>query len=123
MSTVLVTGGSGFIGSHCLEPLAAAGFDVHAVQSSGPSREGPRVTWHTTNLLVESEVELLVEAVQPTHLLHLAWFATPGVFPTAAINAHWAEASLMLVRRFAECGGRRVVSAGTSYEYDWQYGF
>ncbi len=32
-SDVLLTGASGFIGHHCLEPLRARGYEVHAVSS------------------------------------------------------------------------------------------
>jgi nucleoside-diphosphate-sugar epimerase len=123
MSTVLVTGASGFIGSHCLEPLVAAGLDVHAVRSSGPALERDGVVWHHADLLNDADVARLVETTQSTHLLHLAWFAIPGLFPSAVDNFYWTEASLSLYRRFAAHGGRRVVSAGTSYEYDWRYGF
>lgn len=123
MSTVLVTGGSGFIGSHCLAPLVMAGFDVHAVRSSGAPLALDGVTWQQADLLDDAEIMRLVETVQPTHLLHLAWFATPGLFPSAIENFHWTKASLSLYRRFAENGGHRVVTAGTSYEYDWRYGY
>ena len=123
MSTVLVTGASGFIGSHCLEPLLAAGLDVHAVRSSRPALERDGVVWHRADLLNDADLARVVETVRPTHLLHLAWFAIPGLFPSAVENFYWTEASLNLYRHFAEHGGRRVVTAGTSYEYDWAYGF
>jgi len=123
VSTVLVTGGSGFIGSHCLGTLVARGLDVHAVRAGRPGIEADGVTWHTADLLEEPDIARLVEAVRPTHLLHLAWVATPGVFPSSIENFRWTQASLSLYRAFAESGGRRVVTAGTSYEYDWRYGY
>jgi nucleoside-diphosphate-sugar epimerase len=123
VSSVLVTGGSGFIGSHCLEPLVAAGFDVHAVRSSAAALELDGVVWHQADLLEDADLTRLIQAVRPTHLLHLAWFATPGLFPSAVDNFYWTEASLSLYRHFAEHGGHRIVTAGTSYEYDWRYGF
>jgi uncharacterized protein YbjT (DUF2867 family) len=33
MKRVLLTGASGFIGKHCIAPLKARGYDVHAVSS------------------------------------------------------------------------------------------
>jgi nucleoside-diphosphate-sugar epimerase len=123
VSTVLVTGGSGFIGSHCLGTLVAHGLDVHAVRAGRPGIEADGVTWHTADLLEEPDIARLVEAVRPRYLLHLAWVATPGVFPSSVENFRWTQASLSLYRAFAESGGRRVVTAGTSYEYDWRYGY
>ena len=48
---VLLTGATGFIGHHCIEPLKARGFEVHAV-SSKPMKSGAGgVHWHQANLL------------------------------------------------------------------------
>ena len=123
MSTVLVTGGTGFIGSHAVATLVARGLDVHAVRAARPAVEVEGVTWHTADILDDRELTQLVEAVRPTHLLHLAWIATPGVFPNSTENFRWVQASLGLYRAFAEGGGGRIVTAGTSYEYDWRYGY
>jgi nucleoside-diphosphate-sugar epimerase len=123
LSTVLLTGGSGFIGSHCIETLLGAGLEVHAVCSSREGRAADGVVWHRADLLDEADVAGLFSRVRPTHLLHLAWFATPGLFPTDAMNYRWTSASLDMLRHFVENGGSRVVTAGTSYEYDWRYGF
>lgn len=124
MKKVLLTGGAGFIGRHCLPILASQGYEVHAVFSS--SREGqerPSVArWHKANLFDRAEVEQLVAEVEPTHLLHFAWVTKPGIYWNAAENLAWVEASLELLRAFAKHGGRRVVMAGTCAEYDWTQG-
>jgi nucleoside-diphosphate-sugar epimerase len=60
-----------------------------------------------------------VASVEPTHLLHFAWDATPGKYWTSVDNLGWVQSSLALVREFARAGGRRVVMAGTCAEYDW----
>jgi nucleoside-diphosphate-sugar epimerase len=57
--------------------------------------------------------------VQPSHLLHLAWYAEPGAFWSSAENLRWVEASLRLLRSFADHGGRRAVLAGSCAEYAW----
>ena len=56
----------------------------------------------------------------PTHLLHLAWYAEPGLFWRSPENLRWVEASLRLLRAFAEHGGQRAVMAGSCAEYAWQ---
>jgi len=58
-------------------------------------------------------------AVAPTHLLHFAWDAEHGRFWTSAENLRWVEATLRLLRAFAEHDGRRAVLAGTCAEYAW----
>jgi nucleoside-diphosphate-sugar epimerase len=61
-----------------------------------------------------------VNAVRPTHLLHLAWYAEPGQFWNSVENLRWLEASLRLFRAFAAAGGERAVCAGTCAEYGWE---
>jgi nucleoside-diphosphate-sugar epimerase len=120
---VLVTGASGFIGSHTLRPLRERGYEVHAVSRSGEGPDEPGVTWHASDLLQPGAPRALVEAVRPTHLLHLAWFVVPGKLITAPENFDWVTASFELVRRFGEAGGKRVAVCGSGYEYDWSYGY
>jgi nucleoside-diphosphate-sugar epimerase len=104
---VLVTGASGFIGSHCVRVLNARDFEVHA-----PTRA-------QLNLMDVSQAEALIKSLRPTHLLHLAWYVEPGLYWTSPENLKWLEASSALLRLFALHGGERVVVAGTCAEYDW----
>jgi nucleoside-diphosphate-sugar epimerase len=123
VTRVLVTGGTGFIGRQALAPLAERGFEVHAVARREPPAElAPLATWHRFDLLEYDAAEAAVAAVEPTHLLHLAWFAEHGAFWTSPENVRWVEASLRLLRAFAAAGGRRAVLAGTCAEYDWSFG-
>ena len=123
MNRVLLTGASGFVGRHCIEPLLANGYEVHAV-SSRPQADGPEgVTWHEVDLLQPGSAKKLVDEVHPTHLLHLAWYVVPGKLISSAENFRWVMASMDLVQHFAEQGGQRVVVCGSAYEYDWNYGY
>jgi nucleoside-diphosphate-sugar epimerase len=123
MKRVLVTGASGFIGQHCLPLLLSQGFDVHAVTSQDYPRENRRETWYRANLLDARQTETLIANVTPSHLLHLAWIATPGTYLNSTDNLRWLQASIELSRQFVERGGKRIVAAGTCAEYDWRYGF
>jgi nucleoside-diphosphate-sugar epimerase len=123
MKKVLVTGASGFIGSHCLQPLIARGFEVHAVHARAEQLPKSSLTWHRADLLDPVALAALVRDVQPTHLLHLAWYVTPGKVIGAVANLHWTKATLELYESFVEHGGVRAVSSGSSYEYDWRYGY
>jgi len=117
---VLVTGASGFIGRHALQPLLRRGFEVHAVTSREPPRQAPPgVRWHRADLLAPAGPGDLLAAAAPTHLLHFAWYAEHGRFWTSAENLRWTAATIALVQAFAERGGRRAVLAGTCAEYRW----
>ncbi|MFO0902209.1 MAG: NAD(P)-dependent oxidoreductase [Pirellulales bacterium] len=117
MKRVLITGARGFIGRYCLEPLQRRGYQVTAATSSRDLPRGTGAEWRTADLLDPAQTAQLIEEVRPTHLLHLAWFAKPGVYWNAAENLQWLEASQSLLSCFQRCGGRRVVGAGTCAEY------
>ena len=118
---VLVTGAAGFIGRQCIAPLLAKGYEVHAISSKPPGEDGI-VHWHKADLLDARQCGDLVRQVQPTHLLHFAWYAVPGKYWTSAENLRWVQASLELMQAFAAVGGKRIVMAGTCAEYDWSFG-
>ena len=119
---VLVTGASGFIGLQVVAALSSMGIEVHSAGlNTLPGDENKRA--RRCDLLSHEAVERLLRAVSPTHLVHLAWYVEHGKFWRSAENLAWLEASLHLVRRFAEGGGQRVVVAGTCAEYDWRHGY
>lgn len=118
---VLVTGGSGFIGQYCLGQLHAKGYEVHAV-SSVPQINTLGVQWHHVNLLDMEQARTLIRAVKPSHLLHLAWCTHHGKYWTSLANLNWVQTSLALIQEFTECGGERLVTAGTCAEYEWGHG-
>lgn len=120
MRRVLVTGASGFIGRHTAPDLLERGFEVHVVQAPGfPALTWPGVRIHTADLLEPKAQTALLEAVQPTHMLHLAWYVAHGAFWTSLENVRWVKASLDLLQAFAANGGQHWVGAGTCAEYDW----
>lgn len=121
MKRVLVTGGSGFIGRHTLEPLVRLGYDVHAVSRHEGSPMGG-VAWHAADLLDAAATRTLVNALAPTHLLHAAWSVTPGKYATSPENLAWVRASLELFEAFTGAGGRHALVTGTCFEYDWTGG-
>lgn len=117
-----MTGASGFIGRQCLHALREYGFESHALSSRLDDEMADGIVWHRANLLDPAELDRVVGEVEADLLLHLAWYATPGVFWTSLENYRWVAASLQLFRAFAEAGGRRIVAAGSCAEYDWSAG-
>jgi nucleoside-diphosphate-sugar epimerase len=118
MGRVLLTGATGFIGSHVIDPLLARDHEIHAIaRRPGPPRDG--VVWYEADLLEPLAAERVVLESRADSLLHLGWYAVPGSFWTAPENERWIDASLRLLRAFGEGGGRRAVMAGTCAEYRW----
>jgi len=105
-----------------LKPLRKRGFEVHAVARRAPEGGAGEIRWHNAELMDSAERERLLAQAQPTHLLHLAWYAEHGKYWTSTENLRWVETSLALLRGFVENGGRRAVIAGTCAEYDWRHG-
>lgn len=120
---VLVTGAGGFIGRCSIAPLLNKGYEVHAVLSAdsqhAPPEELRGASLHAADLLDQAAVDALLDAVSPSHLLHFAWIATPGVYWQSPDNALWLNASQHLLRRFKAVVGKRAVMAGSCAEYDW----
>ena len=115
MRRIALTGVSGFIGREMPVLLRANGFEVHCL-GRGSAPEG--CIGHRIDLL-NGDPTPVIAKIGATHLLHLAWFAEPGLFWNAPENLDWVAASLRLVRAFARSGGERAVFAGSCAEYDW----
>jgi nucleoside-diphosphate-sugar epimerase len=114
---VLVTGATGFVGRHAIRLLEARGYEVHATFHR--QRGDLEVDGIGVDLLDPRDIDWVFESVQPSHLLHFAWYAVPGKFWTAPENAAWVEASIRLLRGFTDHGGVRAVMTGSCAEYDW----
>jgi nucleoside-diphosphate-sugar epimerase len=120
---VLVSGAGGFIGRWSVPALLRLGYEAHAVLSGNASRDVPEqlrgARIHFADLYDDSRVDELLREVRPTHLLHFAWIATPGLYWNSAENFRWVSASERLLRSFRAHGGIRVMMAGSCAEYDW----
>ena len=119
---VLVSGAGGFIGRWSVPALHGLGYEVHAVRSrTGQVRcaQLSEAHIHIADLLDDRAIDELLKTVGPTHLLHFAWIATPGVYRTSGDNYRWLASSQHLLRAFRAQGGERAVLAGSCAEYDW----
>ena len=121
---VAITGLNGFIGQHMIAPLTELGYEIVGIgRSVAATYLAQQVEWYRADLLQPGVPSTVIKAVQPTHLLHLAWYTEHGKFWQSPVNTAWVQASLELLRAFAEQGGRRCVFTGSCAEYDWRYGF
>jgi len=120
-----LTGASGFIGRHTIPYLLKNGCEVHALfrdhEPEIKDRKG--LLWHKCDILDPAARERLCDEIKASHLLHFAWCTAPGEYWTSPENMKWEQASLDLVMKFADNGGKRAVIAGTCAEYDWGHGY
>lgn len=125
-ATVLVTGGTGFIGSHLVRRLANDGVEVHTVTSTVSSVFPPRlidarnqITLHEANLCDRSAVDRLAEQIKPTHVFHLGAFTHVGkswgrVDECVQTNV---QGTVNLLQALDRAGYQRFVNVGTSEIY------
>jgi nucleoside-diphosphate-sugar epimerase len=117
VTRVLITGATGFIGRHCLERLLNSGDEIHAVSRTPPQSAVGRAQWHAADLRDPAAARNLIETVGASHLLHLAWEATPRLYAGSPENLRWLIGGTAMLTAFGEGGGQRFVGAGSSAEY------
>lgn len=115
---VLVTGATGLIGKELVLPLLEAGFDVYAITIDENNPDN-RVHWLKGSLFDEKFIKECMEKLMPEYLLNMAW-ATTGDYLKSDINYSFLNAGVSLLKHFKDNGGKRVVYAGTCFEYKFK---
>jgi nucleoside-diphosphate-sugar epimerase len=114
---VLLTGATGFIGSHVARRLSSAGHEVTALVLPGDGRGAIRDLERELRI-VESDLLAGPPRVDAELCIHLAWYVEPGRYLSAPQNADFLCASFRLAQALPAGGCRRLVVAGTYFEYD-----
>jgi len=125
----LVTGATGFVGSHLLDALLAEGVEVHATRRwssrmtllSHIRDVEERVQWHLCDLTDPFSVDGVIERVRPERIFHLgaqsfvqpSWGAPELYFRTNTLGTLYL---LEALRRY-ELQQTRVLLPGSGEEY------
>lgn len=127
MKTVLVTGGTGFVGRQILKALADKNVGVRAVARSGREADlaaHPVVTEivSSASLFHESQEWWKTVAEGVDLVIHAAWYAEPGKYLTSPQNIDCLTGTLTMAKGCIDAGIRRFVGIGTCFEYDLTQG-
>ena len=120
MSTVLVTGGSGFLGTSVVRGLAAAGHRVLSADLRTPADPAPGVEHLVMDVTDPSDVEAAFAGRDVEVVVHLASVVTPGRDSTRALeHAVDVQGTRHVLDACLAHGVRRVVvsSSGAAYGY------
>ena len=118
--TVLVTGASGFMGSHLCRRLLDSGASVHGIYRTAPAGDAGNVRWWRVDLGDAQAVRALIADLRPDVVFHLAGFVSgdrrlDAVLPALQSNL---VGTVHLLSALAEFSCRRVVIAGSMEEPD-----
>jgi nucleoside-diphosphate-sugar epimerase len=69
---ILITGGSGFIGTNLVDHFAVLGHTVINLDGNVPRKKEHQVYWRNADLLNAQAVTQIVKEFLPTHVVHLA---------------------------------------------------
>jgi|GEM_PF-395093 len=118
--TIVVTGGTGFIGREVLPLLSEAGFKIRLVVRALPADREPN-----SNLQIIQSPDLFAESPDwwssvcsgANQVLHLAWIATPGKYLDSEINYECLQGTVAFAQGAIAAGVRHFTGIGTCLEY------
>ena len=122
MKKVLITGGTGFIGTHVVQELLDKGYEVHSLVYPPFAPEQKNLFQYEMNLMDEVAIKKFFAERQFENLIHLAWYVGPKCH-VHDLNMDWLIATMNLLKAFKEQGGKVFLGAGTCSEYEYKYGY
>lgn len=125
--TILLTGGTGFVGRQLASQLMTRGFSIRHVVRKGRAGELPRdgaiESIIETDDLFAEPVERCAEMCHGIDtVVHAAWYAEPGHYLASERNFACLAGSLNLGRGAVIAAVRRFIGIGTCFEYDTSVG-
>jgi UDP-glucose 4-epimerase len=118
LSTVFVTGASGFIGSHLCQRLVAEGHQVHGLSRIERCPQGDLIRWWQADLGDYETIRGILKRIRPQILFHLASRVTGSrelkeVVPIFQANL---ASTVNVLTSSVDSGCERIILAGSSEE-------
>jgi len=110
---VLLTGGTGFLGSHVLKQLTQNFIDTKVF-----TRTKNNPPFYKGDLLKHRDIKCCISDLKPDILIHLAWDVTHGEYWDSPKNDLYKQASFHLFEEFITHGGQKIIAAGTCAEFE-----
>jgi UDP-glucose 4-epimerase len=115
---VLVAGGAGYIGSHCVRQLVAAGHEPVVVDSlvyGHRAAVAPSIRFHDVNLGDPAAVDRVIATERPDAVMHFAAFCFVGESVTSPLKYYQnnVAATLTLLEAMLKHGVRKFVFSST----------
>ncbi|MFW8566992.1 NAD-dependent epimerase/dehydratase family protein [Orrella sp. 11846] len=123
--TLLITGVTGFVGKQVLQILQTTDHHLRVVVRNPKSIEWPSGTTvvQSQDLFAESAQWWNQVAQNVDAVLHLAWYAEPGLYLRSPRNLSCLQGTLSMAQGCADAGVPRFVGVGTCFEYDTSFGY
>ena len=118
MVNILVTGGTGFVGSQVTKALADRGHNVSLVSRSATSSHQGLKIRHTKDLFSADTTELKSLLAGVESVVHLAWHVDPTDYIISEENWRCLSGSVSLALAAREMGIQHFVGIGTCIEYE-----
>ena len=118
MSTILVTGASGFIGSHLCKRLTAEGHKVHGISRVARPSGEDGIQWWSADLGNYDAVHSLLDSIRPDISFHLASRVTGSRELSEVVPIFQANlaSTVNLLASSVDANCERVIIAGSSEE-------
>ncbi len=125
--SILVTGGTGFVGRHVVKHLLDSNFRIvlltRARERCSILPDSRIAEIRTTADLFSETLEGLTNLVSGcSTLIHCAWCTDRSDYQTSHLNANCLEGTIRLAQAFSSSGGIHFVGLGTCAEYDYSDG-
>lgn len=72
MAKILITGGSGFIGTNLIESLQKTDFEILSIDMTEPKIEGHKSIWKCLDIREKEALVKAIDVFQPDYVIHLA---------------------------------------------------
>ena len=114
---ILITGGAGFTGRHCIEVLSNSEYEIYAsYYTRKPGVEKKNVKWFFLDILDSKATEEAIESIRPNYIINCAWYVEHGKYLTSPLNVKYIYATVYLWELFCRFGGSKGIFLGTCLE-------